>query len=117
MENATRKQQIDLLNAYPDLSYKIRDLNALSRNSRSEQLGVGLDQCSPAEGLELETLNTRYKDKFGFPFIIAVRGVRNRYDILDAMRKRIKNDREKELRTALEQIHKIAGFRLSDMDA
>ncbi len=116
VENASRDQQVSLLNAYPDLSYKVRDLKALSKNSRNEQLGVGLDQCSPEEGLELDDLNTRYKEKFGFPFIIAVRGVRNRYDILNAMRQRIKNDQEMELRTALEQIHKIAGFRLSDLD-
>ncbi|MCG8492458.1 MAG: 2-oxo-4-hydroxy-4-carboxy-5-ureidoimidazoline decarboxylase [Sneathiellales bacterium] len=116
VQNAPREQQIALLNAYPALSYKIRELNSLSDNSRSEQMGVGLDQCSPGEGRELEELNTRYKKKYGFPFIIAVRGVRNRYEILAAMRERIKNDRETEFQTALTQIHKIAGFRLSDMD-
>lgn len=115
VQKAPRERQIALLNAYPALSYKIRDLNSLSDNSRNEQLGVGLDQCSPDEGQELDELNTRYKKKYGFPFIVAVRGVRNRFEILAAMRKRIQNDHETEFQTALAQIHRIAGFRLSDM--
>lgn len=71
-------------------------------------------QCSPEEFARLQALNTRYHDKFGFPFILAVRGY-DRHGIIDVFAKRLENDHATELRASLEQIHRIAGFRLHDL--
>ena len=102
--------QLALIRAHPDLGNRL----AMSAESTSEQQGVGLDTCSPEEFREFQKLNTAYKAKFGFPFIIAVRG-HTRASILTAFRERVNNDADTEFTTALEQIHKIAGFRLRDI--
>ena len=106
------EQQLALIRAHPDLAGKLE----LTKESQSEQTGAGLDQCSPEEYEEFQTLNTAYKEKFGFPFIIAVKG-HNRQSILENFRARIHNTPEDEFKTALEQINKIAGFRLEALDA
>jgi OHCU decarboxylase len=106
--NASREKKLALICAHPDLACAERNLTA---ESTSEQQGAGLKQCSPEEFAEFQKLNIEYKKKFGFPFIIAVKGL-NRQDILQAFRSRIHNDAAAEFDTALEQIHKIARFRL-----
>jgi 2-oxo-4-hydroxy-4-carboxy-5-ureidoimidazoline decarboxylase len=105
--DGTREQKLALIRAHPDLAGRL----ALTRDSESEQKGAGLDQCSPAEFEEFQRLNDAYKKKFGFPFIIAVKG-HDRQSILENFRKRIDNDEAAEFETALEQIHRIARFRL-----
>jgi OHCU decarboxylase len=106
--NASREKKLALICAHPDLACAERNLTA---ESTSEQAGAGLKQCSPEEFAEFQKLNAAYKKKFGFPFIIAVKGL-NRTDILHAFRSRIHNDAVAEFETALEQIHRIAKFRL-----
>ena len=101
-------RQLALINAHPDLARKAK----MTDESVSEQKGAGLDQCTPEEFAEFQRLNDDYKKKFGFPFIIAVKGL-NRTDILQAFRKRIANTPADEFSTALEQIHKIAWLRLT----
>ncbi|WP_347316045.1 2-oxo-4-hydroxy-4-carboxy-5-ureidoimidazoline decarboxylase, partial [Ralstonia pseudosolanacearum] len=86
----------------------------LTAESTREQASAGLDQCSPEEFARLQALNARYNDKFGFPFILAVRGY-DRHGIIDVFARRLENDRATELRASLEQIHRIAGFRLHDL--
>jgi OHCU decarboxylase len=79
-----------------------------------EQAGAGLDQCSPAEFAAFQRLNGAYNARFGFPFIVAVKGL-SRADILAAFEARLANDPEAEFATAIAQIHSIAGFRLADL--
>ena len=105
---APRDKKLALICAHPELAC----LQGLTASSTSEQDGAGLNQCTPEELAEFQKLNDDYKKKFGFPFVIAVRGL-HRTDILAQFRKRIHNDAATEFDTALEQIHKIAGFRLS----
>lgn len=108
VEQGGHDRQLALLRAHPDLGEK---LDTLTASSVSEQQGAGLNQCTPEEFAEFTQLNTAYKEKFGFPFIVAVKGL-NRHDILGLFRQRINHDRDAEFRTALEQVHKIARLRL-----
>ena len=107
---ASDKLQLELLRAHPDLAGQL-SLAELTESSRSEQTGAGLDRCTPEELSEFQALNTAYIEKFGFPFIFAVKGY-HRTDILEAFRVRVTHSREAELKTAIEQIHRIAKLRL-----
>jgi 2-oxo-4-hydroxy-4-carboxy--5-ureidoimidazoline (OHCU) decarboxylase len=89
-------------------------LTDLTPASQQEQQSAALDQCTPEEYKRFHKLNRRYKDKFGFPFIMAVRGS-NRQEILKAFEQRLDNDAETEFTTAMQEIHKIARLRLSAM--
>ena len=111
VEAAGHDKQLALLRAHPDLGEK---LDTLTPDSVSEQKGAGLNLCSPEEFSEFHELNRSYKEKFGFPFIVAVKGM-DRQAILEQFRQRIHNPMEKEFRTALDQVHRIAGFRLADL--
>lgn len=108
-----RPARLQLIRNHPDLAGRlaIADLTAASR---SEQSGAGLDRCTPEEFSRFQDLNAAYKEKFGFPFILAVAG-KNRQEILAAFESRIQNDPKIEFRTALEQIDKIARIRLEAM--
>ena len=108
VNSAPRDKKLSLICAHPELAC----LQGLTASSTSEQAGAGLNQCTPEELAEFQKLNADYKKKFGFPFVVAVRGL-HRTDILAQFRQRIHNDTAMEFETALEQIHKIAGFRLS----
>ena len=83
----------------------------LTESSSKEQAGAGLDKCSPEELDKFQNYNAAYKQKFGFPFIIAVKG-KTRRDILRQFEIRLDNDREAERATALEEVHKIARLRI-----
>lgn len=100
-------KQLALIRAHPALGSKVQ----MAEASVKEQSGAGLDQCTAEEFAEFKQLNAAYNQKFGFPFIIAVKGL-TRADILQAFRARLHNTPEAEFATALEQIHKIAWFRL-----
>lgn len=113
--DATDEQRLALLRAHPDLAGKLALAGKLTAESTSEQKSAGLDACTPEELAEFQKLNAAYTDKFGFPFIIAVRG-RTRQDILAAFRARLSNSREKEFWTALEQVGRIAQLRLIDKE-
>lgn len=114
VEAADEAQKMKLICAHPDLAGKAAIAGELTAESREEQKGAGLDQCSPKEFEEFQMLNRAYKQKFGFPFIIAVKG-HDRFSILAAFRARLSHNRESEFRTALDEIHKIAGFRLAEL--
>jgi 2-oxo-4-hydroxy-4-carboxy-5-ureidoimidazoline decarboxylase len=107
---ASDKLKLDLLRAHPDLAGRL-SLAELTESSRSEQTGAGLDRCAPEELSEFQALNTAYIEKFGFPFIFAVKGY-HRTDILEAFRVRVNHSREREFKTAIEQVHRIAKLRL-----
>ncbi len=103
--------KLRLIRNHPDLAGRAAIAGKLTAASKSEQAGAGLDQCSPEEFSCFQALNETYKQKFEFPFILAVAG-KNRHDILAAFESRIGNDCETEFRTALAEIDKIARIRL-----
>ena len=105
--------QLGLLRAHPDLAGKLALAGELSADSTREQASAGLDACTPQELERFQTLNPRYTDKFGFPFIIAVRGL-DRQAILSEFERRVENTYAEEFQEALRQVHRIAALRLSE---
>lgn len=114
MLDADPQEQLDLINAHPDLAGKAAVNGELTAASTSEQAGAGISQCTPEEFEQFTNFNERYKARFEFPFIMAVKGA-NRHQILASFAERIHNDKETEFATAIAQINKIASFRLQDM--
>lgn len=114
VEAAGGEAQLRLLRAHPDLAGRLAVGGALTAESSAEQASAGLDSCTPEEFAEFRRLNAAYAARFGFPFIIAVRGL-DRTAILAAFRRRLANDRETEFREALDQVHRIARLRLATM--
>jgi OHCU decarboxylase len=106
--------QLATLRAHPQLVCALSAPDELTRNSKREQSVAGLDQCSASELAEFGRLNADYKEKFGFPFIIAVKGL-TRQEILEVFRKRLNNDLQLEFQTALQQTCRIARFRIMDI--
>jgi len=111
---APRQRKLDLLNAHPDLAGKLAVRGELTAESSAEQAGAGLDRCTPAEFARFTELNDAYKARFGFPFILAVKG-RTRAEILAAFERRVANAPEEEFATALEQVERIALLRIRDL--
>jgi 2-oxo-4-hydroxy-4-carboxy-5-ureidoimidazoline decarboxylase len=107
--HASCEEQIDLIRAHPDLGARA----SMSAASTGEQKGAGLDCLDAAELERLHRLNSAYRQKFGFPFIYAVKGS-SKYDVLDALQLRLGERPETERATALSQIYRIAQFRLED---
>jgi OHCU decarboxylase len=110
VDAAPREMRLALIRAHPELAGRTR----MAEASVKEQSGAGLDQCSPAEFDAFQRLNAAYNARFGFPFIVAVKGL-SRADILADFEARLGNDPETEFATAIDQIHRIAGFRLADL--
>ena len=106
--------QLELIRAHPQLAGRAAIAGELTADSRKEQSGAGLDRCTPEEYARLTELNAAYDRKFGFPFILAVRG-HTRASIIDNMAQRLPREREAELAEALAQIARIARFRLNDL--
>lgn len=114
VDNAAPERQLELIRAHPDLAGKAQLAGELTASSTEEQASAGLDQCSPEEYERFQALNGAYRDKFGFPFVLAVRG-RSRAEILEAFEARLGNDYDVEFETALAEIHQIARLRLEAM--
>lgn len=114
VDNASRERRLELIRAHPDLAGKAQVAGELTAASTAEQASAGLDRCSAEEYERFQSLNERYRKKFGFPFVMAVRGAARR-DILAAFERRLGNDPETEFETALVEIHKIARLRLEAM--
>jgi OHCU decarboxylase len=112
--DADKDRQRQVILAHPDLAGKAAIKGELTKDSTREQSGAGIDQCSAEELARFEKFNTQYKNQFKFPFIMAVKGS-NRYAILDAFENRLQNDVETEFQTALQEINKIALFRLQSI--
>ena len=108
---ASPEQQLAVINAHPDLAGKAAIQGQLTASSTSEQSGAGIHECSAEEFARFTQLNNAYKEKFKFPFIMAVKGS-NRYQILSAFESRIHNDIDAEFNQALLEINRIALFRL-----
>jgi len=114
VDNASREQQLALLCAHPDLAGKAQVAGKLTAESNAEQASAGLEQCTPEEFERFQILNEQYREKFGIPFIMAVRDS-SRAAILANFERRLKNDYEMEFETALIEIHTIARLRLQAM--
>jgi OHCU decarboxylase len=110
VEAANREQQLSLLRAHPDLGTRAK----VGEFSSNEQKRAGLDQLTTDEYETLLQFNRQYRDRFGFPFIYAVRGSDKR-DILTALMIRSESGLEDEFAQALREVHRIAGFRLEDL--
>ncbi|OUR78624.1 OHCU decarboxylase [Alphaproteobacteria bacterium 46_93_T64] len=108
------KMKLDLINAHPDLAGKAAVRGELTDESTSEQANAGLNECTAEEFEKFQKYNAAYKDKFGFPFIKAVRNS-NRHEILKGFEERVDNSAKEEFKTALLEIDKIAAFRLQDL--
>lgn len=104
-------ERLGVLRAHPDLAGKLAVAGELTEESRMEQAGAGLDRLSAEEHARFTALNTAYTEKFGFPFIIAVKGL-NKGDILSAFENRVDNDADSEFATACAQVERIAMLRL-----
>ena len=109
--NESNKESIiKILNSHPELVVEQK----LTNESKKEQKGAGLNECSKEEVEEFKKLNLNYKKKFGFPFIIAVKG-KNKNDILSYFRSRIKNSFDEEFIEAKKQVGEIATFRFKEI--
>ncbi|ATJ84025.1 2-oxo-4-hydroxy-4-carboxy-5-ureidoimidazoline decarboxylase [Halomonas beimenensis] len=113
LREAEPERQLEVIRAHPDLAGEAAIAGELTDDSTREQAGAGLDQCTPEEMARFERLNGAYKERFGFPFVMAVKGS-DRHAILAAFETRLENDPAEERRTAIEQINRIAAFRLAD---
>lgn len=111
---ASHDERLGVLRAHPDLAGKLAQAKRLTAESTAEQASAGLDALTDAERTAFTDLNTRYTDKFGFPFIIAVKGL-TKDQILSAFQTRIDNDAAAEFATACQQVERIALLRLKDI--
>ncbi|CAH0165302.1 N-carbamoyl-L-amino acid hydrolase [Massilia sp. Bi118] len=116
---ATEDEQLSLLRAHPELAGKAAIAGELTAESTGEQAASGLDRCSPGEFASLHRLNAAYNGKFGFPFILAVKGPTGkgltRQAIIATFERRLKHRRQDELQEALRQVHRIAEIRLNTL--
>lgn len=106
--------RLGVLQAHPDLAGKLAAAKRLTAESTAEQASAGLDALTDAERATFTELNQTYTDRFGFPFIIAVKGL-SKDDILKRFQARIDNDRASEFDTACRQVERIALLRLRDI--
>ena len=114
VNEAPYDRKLTLIRAHPDLAGKAAIAGDLTEASTAEQSSAGIGQCTPEEYEQFRSLNVLYKEKFGFPFVMAVRDS-NRSDILGAFEKRLQNYVDTEFANAIAEIHKIARLRLDAM--
>jgi N-carbamoyl-L-amino-acid hydrolase len=118
VREAGRDKQLELLRAHPELAGKAMVAGTMTTESVSEQGRAGLSHCTPGEFAKLQQLNADYNAKFGFPFILAVRGPRGtgltRLEIIGTFERRLANPLDFELAEALRNVHRIAELRLAD---
>ena len=113
-ENTTKEQKLKILNAHPDLADKAK-IASLTSDSKKEQNSVGLDLCTEDEFNEFKKLNDLYKKKFGFPFILAVKG-KDKIEILNNFRTRVNSEPQIEFEEAVKQVKRIASLRLEELN-
>ena len=118
LAQAPREAQVALVRAHPELAGKAMVAQTLTAESTNEQSKAGLTQCTPEEFARIQQLNADYNARFGFPFILAVRGPRGtglaKQEIIDTFARRLHNPPDFELAEALRNIHRIAEIRLND---
>ena len=118
VERAGKDQQLELIRAHPELAGKAMVSDDLTAESTSEQSRAGLTHCTAEEFAKLQQLNSDYNTRFGFPFILAVRGPRGsgltRQQIIDTFARRLQNHPDFEMQECLRNIHRVVELRLAD---
>ncbi|HSN46676.1 MAG TPA: 2-oxo-4-hydroxy-4-carboxy-5-ureidoimidazoline decarboxylase [Casimicrobiaceae bacterium] len=118
VRGAGRERQLGLIRAHPELAGKAMVAKALTAESTGEQGRAGLTDCTPAEFARIQALNAAYNARFGWPFILAVRGPRGagltRQEIIASFERRLAGHPDDEFAEALRNIHRIAEIRLAD---
>ena len=109
-ETSQKNDILNILKAHPKLAIE----KNLTEHSSKEQSSANLKNCNKEEYDEFKKLNDEYENKFGFPFIIAVKG-KDKIEILNNFRQRINNDVELEFKESKNQVKKIALFRLNEL--
>jgi len=112
-EDTDNQSKLKILQSHPDLADKAK-IGTLTPDSNKEQSIARLDQCTEEEFNEFKNLNYKYKSKFGFPFILAVKE-KNRSEILVNFKKRILSDKKIEFDEAIKQVKQIASLRLNEL--
>ena len=112
-EDSDSQSKLKIIQSHPDLADKTK-IGTLTSESNKEQSNAGLDQCTEEEFLDFKNLNLKYKKKFGFPFILAVKK-KNKSEILTNFKKRILFDKKSEFNEAIKQIKQIANLRLDEI--
>jgi len=113
-ENIDKEKKLEIINSHPDLADKTK-IGLLTPDSNKEQNTAGLDKCSEEEFNEFKKLNIKYKEKFGFPFIYAVKG-KSKNEILNNFKERVACDIDVEFEEAKKQVKKIASLRLNEIN-
>ena len=118
LSDAGREAQIGLIRAHPELAGKAMVRKELTAESTNEQTKAGLTECTAEEFEKIHKLNAAYKEKFGWPFILAVRGPRgvglNKHQIIASFERRLHGHPDFELAECLRNIHRIVEIRLND---
>ena len=118
LAHAGRDAQLGLIRAHPELAGKAMVSKTLTAESTNEQSKAGLTDCTPEEFAKIQKLNADYNAKFGWPFILAVRGPRgvglSKKQIIEAFERRLFGHPDMELAECLRNIHRIAEIRLND---
>ena len=112
-EDSNNQSKLKMLQSHPHLADKTM-IDSLTIDSNKEQRNAGLDQCTTEEFNEFKNLNLKYKSKFGFPFILAVKG-RNKSEILTNFKKRVLSNKQIEFNEAIKQVKLIANLRLEEL--
>ena len=111
---AGEQSQLGLIRAHPDLAGRMAAAGTLTAASAREQSSAGLDRLTPEEAALFQRRNDVYREKFGFPFVVCAR-LNRKEAMLAGFESRLKNSREREIQTALDEIAKIARLRLQEM--
>ena len=118
LDEAGVDAKLALIRAHPELAGKAMQSNTLTAESTNEQSKAGLTNCTPEELAHIQSLNLQYLDKFGFPFVVAVRGPRgnglNKAHIIATVERRLLNHPDFEREECVRNIHRIAEIRLND---
>ena len=112
-EESDIQSKLKILNSHPDLANKTK-IGTLTQNSNDEQNSAGLDQCTEEEYNQFQNLNSEYKNKFGFPFILVVKG-RKKSEILLNFKTRVLSNKKTEFNEGVVQVIQIANLRLEDL--
>ena len=112
-ETADNEDKLKILNSHPDLADKTK-IGSLTPDSNKEQNSAGLDQCTEEEFNQFKNLNSEYKNKFGFPFILAVKE-KKKSEILLNFKTRILSNQKTEFDEGIKQVIKIANLRLEEL--
>ena len=113
-ENTNKENKLKILNSHPDLADKTK-IGKLTSDSNEEQNSAGLDKCTIKEFEEFKNLNEKYKKKFNFPFIYAVKG-KSKIEVLNNFKERVAYDINTEFEEAKKQVKKIANLRLTEIN-